>query len=196
MEVSDPNNVKIYNLSAGKSLPDWLSDRKRRALLKKDVDIRRRIELIQEFDMPGLSTNIKMSADGQYIISAGTYKPRVKCFDVNQLSLKFERCLDADVVDLQIISEDYSKLVFLQSDRYVEFHSAPGRYYRLRVPKLGRSLQYHYPSAELLIACSGPDLYRFNLERGQFLQPFATDSNELTTSAINKETGLILVSSM
>ncbi|KAJ8972497.1 hypothetical protein NQ317_012714 [Molorchus minor] len=47
MQVSDPNNVKIYNLSAGKSLPEWLSERKRRALLKKNVDIRRRIELIQ-----------------------------------------------------------------------------------------------------------------------------------------------------
>lgn len=27
MQVSNPNNVKIYNLSAGKSLPEWLSDR-------------------------------------------------------------------------------------------------------------------------------------------------------------------------
>lgn len=71
MEVSDPNNVKIYNLSAGKSLPDWLSDRKKRALQKKNVDIRRRIELIQDFDMPAVSNNIKLSPDGQYIITTG-----------------------------------------------------------------------------------------------------------------------------
>lgn len=66
MQVSCPNNVKIYNLSAGKSLPEvnlfifivlnissynyilifiissfnffqWLSERKRRALLKKNI---------------------------------------------------------------------------------------------------------------------------------------------------------------
>lgn len=71
MEVFDPNNVKIYNLSAGKSLPEWLSDRKRRALQKKDVDIRRRIELIQDFNMPGVSTNVKVSPDEQFILATG-----------------------------------------------------------------------------------------------------------------------------
>lgn len=69
MQVSCPNNVKIYNLSAGKSLPEWLSERKRRALLKKNIDIRRRIELIQDFDMPGVSTSIKVTNDGQYILA-------------------------------------------------------------------------------------------------------------------------------
>lgn len=71
MEVFDPNNVKIYNLSAGKSLPDWLTDRKKRTLQKKDVDIRRRIELIQDFEMPGVSTSVDISNDGQFIIATG-----------------------------------------------------------------------------------------------------------------------------
>ena len=26
----------------------------------------------------------------------GTYKPRIRCYDTHQLSLKFERCLDSD----------------------------------------------------------------------------------------------------
>lgn len=30
----------------------------------------------------------------------GVYKPRVRCYDVNQLSMKFERCLDAEGRDL------------------------------------------------------------------------------------------------
>ncbi len=37
MQVSTANNVKVYNLSAGKSLPEWISDRKKRTLLKNDV---------------------------------------------------------------------------------------------------------------------------------------------------------------
>ncbi|KFW88871.1 Nucleolar protein 10, partial [Manacus vitellinus] len=74
----------------------WLSDRKKRALQKKDVDIRRRIELIQDFEMPTVSTKIKVSRDGQYIMAVGTYKPRVRCFDTYQLSQKFERCLDSE----------------------------------------------------------------------------------------------------
>lgn len=37
MQVSTANNVKVYNLSVGKSLPEWISDRKKRALLKEDI---------------------------------------------------------------------------------------------------------------------------------------------------------------
>ncbi|KAG8124270.1 hypothetical protein E2320_019613 [Naja naja] len=96
MQVSSLNEVKIYSLSAGRSLPEWLSDRKKRALQKKNVDIHRRIELIQDFDMPAVSTKIKVSKDGQYIMATGTYKPRSRCFDTYQLSMKFERCLDAE----------------------------------------------------------------------------------------------------
>ena len=47
MQVANPNNIKIYNLSAGKSLPEWLSDRKKRSLQKQDGELRRRIELMQ-----------------------------------------------------------------------------------------------------------------------------------------------------
>ena len=77
------------------------------------TDIRRRIELIQDFDMPGLSTNVLMSRDNQYILATGIYKPRVRCYEVNNLSMKFERCFDSEVVKFQIISEDYSKVCIL-----------------------------------------------------------------------------------
>lgn len=91
-------------------ISQWLSERKRRALLKKNVDIKRRIELIQDFDMPGLSTTIRVSKDGNYIMATGIYKPRIKCFDVNNLSLKFERCFDSEAVTFEILSDDYSKV--------------------------------------------------------------------------------------
>ncbi|KAK4880078.1 hypothetical protein RN001_008224 [Aquatica leii] len=185
MQVSDPNNVKIYNLSAGKSLPEWLSERKRRAALKKDIDLRRRIELIQDFEMPAVSNTVRVSQDGQYILATGIYKPRVKCFDVNNLSLKFERCYDAEAVTFEIISEDYSKLIFLQCDRYLELHSAQGRYYRLRIPKFGRDMKYHFPSCDLFIVGTSSDVYRLNLERGQFMQPFTSTASTINKCAIN-----------
>ena len=37
MQVNCSNDIKVYNLSAGKSLPEWISDRKRRTLLKNDI---------------------------------------------------------------------------------------------------------------------------------------------------------------
>lgn len=84
-------------------LTQWLSDRKKRQLQKKDVgeltaiitvshtdwfpskclslltrfcslhysEIQRRIELIQDFEMPTVCTSIKVSRDGQFILAAG-----------------------------------------------------------------------------------------------------------------------------
>lgn len=74
------------------------------------IDIRRRIELIQDFSMPAVSTSIRVSKDGQHILATGIYKPRVKCFDVQNLSLKFERCFDSEVVTFEVLSDDYSKV--------------------------------------------------------------------------------------
>ncbi|KAM6459783.1 nucleolar protein 10 isoform 1-T1 [Liasis olivaceus] len=190
MQVSSLNEVKIYSLSAGRSLPEWLSDRKKRALQKKNVDIHRRIELIQDFDMPAVSTKIKVSQDGQYVMATGTYKPRVRCFDTYQLSMKFERCLDAEVVTFDILSDDYSKIVFLHSDRYVEFHSQHGRYYRTRIPKFGRDFSYHYPSCDLYFVGASSEIYRLNLEQGRYLNSLQTDASENQVCDINPVHGL------
>ncbi|KAG5676589.1 hypothetical protein PVAND_006412 [Polypedilum vanderplanki] len=195
MFVSDINDVKIYNLSAGKSLPDWLTDRKKKASVNKNVDLRKRIELIQDFDMPGVSTSIRMSPDNQYILVTGTYKPRVKCFDVNHLSIKFERCFDSEVETFEVLSDDYSKLVFLQTDRFVEFHAGHGRHYRLRVPKVGRALSYHSPSCDLFVVGSSSEIYRLNLERGQFMQPFESEASSFNACDINPEHHLLITGS-
>lgn len=185
MQVSSVNNVKIYNLSHGKSLPEWLSDRKKRVLQNSDVDILKRIELIQEFEMPTVCTSIRVSRDGQFILAAGTYKPRVRCYDTYQLSLKFERCLESDVVAFDILSEDYSKLVFLHIDRYVEFHSQHGRYYKTRIPKFGRDFSYHSPSCDLYFVGASSEVFRLNLEQGRFLNSLQTDAVEINVCDIN-----------
>uniref|UniRef100_A0A5G2QA80 Nucleolar protein 10 n=1 Tax=Sus scrofa TaxID=9823 RepID=A0A5G2QA80_PIG len=177
MQVSSLNEVKIYSLSCGKSLPEWLSDRKKRALQKKDVDVRRRIELIQDFEMPTVCTTIKVSKDGQYILATGTYKPRVRCYDTYQLSLKFERCLD-------------SEIVFLHNDRYIEFHSQSGFYYKTRIPKFGRDFSYHYPSCDLYFVGASSEVYRLNLEQGRYLNPLQTDAAENNVCDINSAHGL------
>lgn len=71
--------------------------------------------------MPGVSTSLRVSKDGQYIMATGIYKPRVKCFDVNNLSLKFERCLDSEVVTFEILSEDYTKVKLFMHDLDITF---------------------------------------------------------------------------
>ena len=46
-------------------------------------------------------------------IFVGAYKPVVKCYDFNELSLKFERGLDSEVIKMLVLSNDYSKVCIL-----------------------------------------------------------------------------------
>ncbi len=122
MQLSSANDVKVYNLSAGKTLPEWLEERERRKKAGKAATAggdaaKGNIQLLQDLEMPVVSTRMESSPDGRFLCAVGTYKPRVRCYEVDQLGLKFERCFDSEVVAFSILSEDYSKMVFLQCDR-------------------------------------------------------------------------------
>jgi ribosome biogenesis protein ENP2 len=47
----------------------------------------------------------------------------------------------------QFISDDFKKLVVLQTDRTLEFHAGYGKHYRTRIPRFGRDMVFHEPSA-------------------------------------------------
>lgn len=83
--------------------------------------------------MPGLSTTVKVSGDGQYIMATGIYKPRIKCFDVNNLSLKFERCFDSECITFEILSDDYSKVQICISCKEYDFTVCVYRLYSYSV---------------------------------------------------------------
>lgn len=67
--------------------------------------------MIQDFEMPAVSNCIRLSSDGHYILATGIYKPRVRCYDVDNLAMKFERCFDSEVISFEILSDDYSKVL-------------------------------------------------------------------------------------
>ena len=185
MQSTSVNDVKIYNLTMGKSMPDWLSSRKRRRLLKTDSALRNRIELFQDFVMPGVSQCIKLSPDGQSIVVTGTYKPRMRSFDTHELAMKFERCFDYSVIKFDFLSEDWTKLLFLQDERWLEFHSQSGRYYRVRIPKIGHDMSYIKSKCEVYVAGVGSEINRFNLEIGKFNTPLESESLSLEACAVN-----------
>lgn len=191
MQVFSPNDINIYDLSGGKNLPDFLTQRKRKELLRKDVSMRRRIDLIQDFTMPSVNTRVKVSNDGQYIYTAGSYKPTIKCFETSQLSMKFERCVDFEVVDFHILTDDYQKIAFLGSDRTIQFHTSQGRHATLRIPKFGREIDFYPANSELLVAGSGNEVYRISLEEGRFLQPYTMAMEEAMTIAVSPEHYLV-----
>ncbi|CAM9903060.1 unnamed protein product [Ectocarpus fasciculatus] len=184
MKVSTFNGGKVYNLSSGKAMPLWLSDRKKRELAK-DEEYRRRLELIQDFDMPEASQCLGMTADKEHIIVTGTYPPIIKCFTVADMSMKFQRGLTAEVVAFQSLSEDFGKMVFLQADRTLNFHAPYGTHYSVRVPKFGRDLAYNWNNCDLYVCGAGDEVYRLNLESGQFKEPFTAGFVGINKMSIN-----------
>eukprot|EP00045_Choanoeca_perplexa_P014669 m.174566 g.174566 ORF g.174566 m.174566 type:complete len:716 (-) comp16752_c1_seq1:2063-4210(-) len=195
MQLLQPNDVKVYNLTAGKALPSWINDRKRRQMLKRDVDLQRRLELIQDFDMPTASTCLKVSPDGQFVTAAGTYKPRMRCYELDQMSMKFERYLAAEVVDMCYLSEDYTKQLFILANRSVELHAAYGHHYSTRTPKCGRALAYNQETCDAYVVGSSPEIYRLNLDQGRFLKAWETSGPSLNCVDINNHYGLVATGS-
>jgi ribosome biogenesis protein ENP2 len=151
------------------------------------------LELIQEFAFPTTATKIKQTGDGQLILAAGVYPPMVKAFSTEDLSLKFKRHLDADVVNFEILTEDFSKMVFLRADRTFEFHGRAGVYYKTRMPIFGRDMTYHYPTCDLIAVGNSNLIYRLNLEQGRFLRPLSGSSPAFNTCALNPASGLLAV---
>ena len=105
-------------------------------------------------------------------------------YELSQLALKFERHLDAEIVDCQarsaqlrsrsagegradggarrpqMLSEDYAKLAFMCNHRGLEFHAKYGVHHRLRLPFQGRAMAYCPATAELLCVGSSPSICR------------------------------------
>ncbi|ORX45671.1 WD40 repeat-like protein [Hesseltinella vesiculosa] len=179
LPVTSANNVKVYTVSGGlgsRSIPDWLVRKKKKAL-KKDFDYRTRVELLQDFEFPEASNTIKCTRDGNFAVATGTYKPQMRVYEFAEVSMKFERHTDAETINFELLSDDWTKSALLQNDRSVELHSQGGIHYRTRVPKFGRCLAYHFPSCDLMVGAAGNEVYRLNLEQGRFLNSIETDAS-------------------
>lgn len=53
------------------------------------------------------------TGSNHFFFVLGTYKPRIRCYDTYQLSLKFERCLDSDG---KFLDSGFAQLQLLDSD--------------------------------------------------------------------------------
>jgi ribosome biogenesis protein ENP2 len=183
MKLSNPHDVPVYTISGSdtaRPLPDWLAKKRKRSL-KNDPEFANRVELLQDFEFEEASQCIRVSDDGDWVMSTGTYKPQIHTHYLPHLSLSFARHTDTINHTFILLSQDYSKSLHLQVDRSLEFHTPGGCHYRTRLPRYGRDLKYEKRAAEALIPAVGVnadgmgEVYRLNLEIGRYMKPYQID---------------------
>ncbi|RYO85795.1 hypothetical protein DL766_003751 [Monosporascus sp. MC13-8B] len=182
MKVTNQGDVAVYTVAGASTsrLPDWLA-RSRKRSLKNDPEYQNRVELIQDFEFEEASQCIRLSEDGDWIMSTGTYKPQIHVHYLPHLSLSFARHTKSLNTKFVLLSTDYSKSLHLQSDRKLELQTPMGCHYELRIPRYGRDLVYDRISTEALVPSVGLDaegngeVFRLNLELGRFMKSYHID---------------------
>lgn len=186
VQVSEINGLKIYNLTGGRSLYDIMKESNfSYKKLKKNEEFVNRIEIIQDFQFPVSSGCLRTSNDGNYVFASGIYAPKLKIYDLNEMTLKCERGVDSEIRKIEIISDDYSKAALLCEDRNIEIHAQYGKHFKLRIPKYGRDMVYHKTSCDLFTVGSSNEIFRLNLFDGQFMNPFISSAESINACAIN-----------
>ena len=74
MKLSNHANAPVYTIagsSTARQLPEWLI-RKRKRSLKKDPEFTNRVELLQDFEFEEASSCVRVSEDGDWVVSTGT----------------------------------------------------------------------------------------------------------------------------
>ncbi|KAH7409255.1 WD repeat-containing protein-like protein [Cadophora sp. MPI-SDFR-AT-0126] len=192
MKLTNSNEVLVYTISGASTarpLPDWLA-RQRKRSLKNDPEYANRVELLQDFEFEEASACVRVSEDGEWVMSTGTYKPQIHAHYLPNLSLSFARHTTTLNHSFILLSSDYSKSLHLQTDRRLEFHTPGGCHYQTRLPRYGRDLQYDRHSAEALVPAVGVnaegsgEVYRLNLEIGRYMKPYQVDvgGDDMTTA--------------
>ncbi|KAM3545966.1 hypothetical protein ARSEF1564_001059 [Beauveria bassiana] len=191
MKLSNPGTVTVYTISGSntaRQLPEWLARRRKRSL-KNDAEYQSRVELLQDFEFEEASSCIRISEDGDWVMSTGTYKPQIHVHNLPQLGLFFARHTNSLNHSFVLLSTDYSKSLHLQTDRRIEFHTPMGCHYEVRLPRYGRDIKYDRNAAEALIPAVGIDadgkgeVFRMNLEAGRFMKSYQIEvggDDELT----------------
>ena len=187
VQVTEINGMKIYNLTGGKTLYELMKESNFSVKkLKKNDEYLNHIEILQDSTFPVSCECLRISQDGNYLMASGIYPPRLKIFDLSQMSLKCERGFDSNIRKFEILSDDYKKIAALCDDRNIELHAQYGRHFKIRIPKYGRDIKYDKIYCDLFAAGTGNEIYRLNLYKGQFLQSFETIAEGINALGYNQ----------
>lgn len=193
LTVTHSNNLKMYNLTSGKTVAEFLKKYKKNLkTLKKDIDWETRVEFIQNFEFSTASSKVEISKDGDYIVASGTYGPQIRIYDAHQMSMKCLRGCDSEIIDFTLLEDDYTKIAMVCADRNVEIHTRQGKYFKVRVPKTPRCLLFQKYSSDLLVSGSCNEIYRLNLQEGRFQASFKLHSSGVSSMVFNQHLELLI----
>lgn len=77
MKLSNQSAVPVYTVAGSgtaRPLPEWLI-RKRKRSLKQDKEFSSRVELLQDFEFEEASQCVRVSEDGNWVMSTGVFSP-------------------------------------------------------------------------------------------------------------------------
>lgn len=74
MKATNSSGVSYYTVAGShtKFLPDALARRKKQNL-KDDAEWQNRVQLLQDFEFQSASAAVRISEDGEWLMSTGTY---------------------------------------------------------------------------------------------------------------------------
>lgn len=137
---------------------------------------------IIDLKFPCLIKCTKQTEDRNYLIAYGIYPPQVQCFDLLNFCLKFQRNLNCEINDFHILSPNWEKIIFLRSDRFLEFHSKSGYFYQIKIPNSSSSIIFDKQSNTLLIFSIYNQIFRFSLVSNKFISTINSQQKFNTTS--------------
>lgn len=193
ISVTETNGIKAYNLTFGKTAPDFLQEaKKKKSSLRYNADYRNRVELIQNFGFETASTDLVLSPDHEYAVAAGIYKPSIKIYQFSELAQKCSRGIDAEIIKLQMLSDDWRKVAMCCVDRTIEIHAQYGHHFKTRVPKCPRDMAFNPFTCDLLVSASSDEIYRLNLEEGRFLSNLKVSTPGINALQFNSKLNVLL----
>ena len=184
------NDVKTFHITSEAATPSYYGARANRRIGTHSA-LKNKIELIAEFEFSGSSRHVDVTKDGLTLAVSGEYPPQIKIFDLVDLSQTTVFSLKGMPVHFQFLSDDWSKLVSLRSDRKLDFYNKGGDLFTVPLPLRCRHFAYSYPTANLFLASENQQLLRLNLEMGQFIEPIKTGFKVANKVAIAEEYQII-----
>lgn len=80
MKLTNQSEVPVYTISGSNTarpLPEWLARRRKRSL-KDDPEYANRVELLQDFEFEEASQCVRVSEDGEWVMSTGRWN--IHCY--------------------------------------------------------------------------------------------------------------------